>query len=108
MPAAAEVRTVTVGPQRLRVAVRPGRPNEAGHPPRPPLLLINGISLSADQNGFPHMKAAIAATAYLLPPAEGTFNGATPTGPAGGSAGGQPTSASGSPAAPPAPAVVKP
>ena len=43
MPAAAEVRTVTVGPQRLRVAVRPGRPNEAGHPPRPPLLLINGI-----------------------------------------------------------------
>ncbi len=43
MPPAAEVRTVTVGPQRLRVAVRPGRPNEAGRPPRPPLLLINGI-----------------------------------------------------------------
>lgn len=48
MPAAAEVpgsgvQSVTVGPQRLRVAVRPGRPNEAGHPPRPPLLLINGI-----------------------------------------------------------------
>jgi poly(3-hydroxyalkanoate) depolymerase len=43
MPAAAEVQTVTVGPQRLRVAVRPGRPNGAGHPPRPPLLLINGI-----------------------------------------------------------------
>ena len=43
MPAAAEVRTVTVGPQRLRVAVRPGRPNGAGLPPRPPLLLINGI-----------------------------------------------------------------
>jgi poly(3-hydroxyalkanoate) depolymerase len=43
MPRAAEVRTVTVGPQRLRVAVRPGRPNGAGLPPRPPLLLINGI-----------------------------------------------------------------
>jgi poly(3-hydroxyalkanoate) depolymerase len=48
MPPAAEVpgsgvQSVTVGPQRLRVAVRPGRPNEAGHPPRPPLLLINGI-----------------------------------------------------------------
>jgi poly(3-hydroxyalkanoate) depolymerase len=43
MPPAAEVRTVAVGSQRLRVAVRPGRPNEAGHPPRPPLLLINGI-----------------------------------------------------------------
>ena len=72
------------------------------------LLLVNGISLSADQNGFPHMKAAIAATAYLVPPAEGTFNGATPQGPAGGSAGAQPTGASGSPATPPAPAVVKP
>jgi poly(3-hydroxyalkanoate) depolymerase len=48
MPVAAEVprsqvQSITVGPQRLRVAVRPGRPNEAGHPPRPPLLLINGI-----------------------------------------------------------------
>jgi poly(3-hydroxyalkanoate) depolymerase len=48
MPVAAEVprsqvQSVTVGPQRLRVAVRPGRPNGAGHPPRPPLLLINGI-----------------------------------------------------------------
>jgi hypothetical protein len=35
----AEVRTVAVGPQRLRVAIRPGT-NEAGHPPRPPFLLI--------------------------------------------------------------------
>ena len=42
MPAAAEVRTVAVGPQRLRVAIRPGT-NGAGSPPRPPFLLINGI-----------------------------------------------------------------
>jgi poly(3-hydroxyalkanoate) depolymerase len=42
MPAAAEVGTLSVGPQRLRVAIRPGT-NGAGSPPRPPLLLINGI-----------------------------------------------------------------
>ena len=42
MPTAAEVRTLAVGPQRLRVAIRPGT-NGAGSPPRPPLLLINGI-----------------------------------------------------------------
>ena len=47
MPTAAEVprgqvRSVAVGPQRLRVAIRPGT-NGAGTPPRPPLLLINGI-----------------------------------------------------------------
>ena len=42
MPTAAEVRTVAVGGQRLRVAIRPGT-NGAGSPPRPPLLLINGI-----------------------------------------------------------------
>jgi poly(3-hydroxyalkanoate) depolymerase len=51
MPATAEVRTVTVGPQRLRVAVRPGRPNGAGHPPRPPLLLINGIGARLEALG---------------------------------------------------------
>src|SRR6266702_8336146 len=39
---ATEVRTVTVGGQQLRVAIRPG-PNEPGRPPRHPLLLINGI-----------------------------------------------------------------
>jgi poly(3-hydroxyalkanoate) depolymerase len=42
MPTAAEVRTVAVGGQRLRVAIRPGT-NEVGSPPRPPFLLINGI-----------------------------------------------------------------
>jgi fermentation-respiration switch protein FrsA (DUF1100 family) len=42
MSTTTEVRTVTVGGQRLRVAIRPG-PNEPGRPPRFPLLLINGI-----------------------------------------------------------------
>jgi len=36
------VQSVAIGPQRLRIAIRPGT-NEAGHPPRPPFLLINGI-----------------------------------------------------------------
>ena len=42
MSATNEVRSVEVGGQRLRVAIRPG-PNEPGPPPRFPLLLINGI-----------------------------------------------------------------
>ena len=36
-----------VGGQLLRVAIRPGR-NEAGRPPRVPLLLINGIGASLE------------------------------------------------------------
>jgi len=38
----AEVRTVTIGRQPVRVAIRRGR-NEPGQPPRVPLLLISGI-----------------------------------------------------------------
>jgi poly(3-hydroxyalkanoate) depolymerase len=47
MFATAEVRTVAVGGQLLRVAIRPG-PNEVGTPPRCPLLLINGIGASLE------------------------------------------------------------
>jgi poly(3-hydroxyalkanoate) depolymerase len=47
MSTTAEVRSVTVGAQRLRVAIRPG-PNEPGRPPRLPLLLINGIGASLE------------------------------------------------------------
>jgi poly(3-hydroxyalkanoate) depolymerase len=43
----AEGRSVTVNGQQLRVAVRPGRAAASG-PPRPPLLLINGIGASLD------------------------------------------------------------
>ena len=42
-----EVRSVTVGGQLLRVAVRPG-PNGQGRGPRLPLLLINGIGASLE------------------------------------------------------------
>ena len=42
-----EVRSVAVGGQLLRVAIRPG-PNEAGSAPRFPLLLINGVGASLE------------------------------------------------------------
>ncbi len=47
MSTTTEVRSVTVGGQLLRVAIRPGR-SEAGSPPRVPLLLINGIGASLE------------------------------------------------------------
>jgi len=47
MSTTTEFRSVTVGSQLVRVAIRPGR-NEAGSPPRLPLLLINGIGASLD------------------------------------------------------------
>jgi poly(3-hydroxyalkanoate) depolymerase len=51
MSTTAEVRTVTVGGQLLRVAIRPAAkpgPNGAGGAPRFPLLLINGIGASLE------------------------------------------------------------
>jgi hypothetical protein len=48
------------------------------------LLMVDGIALSASPQGFPHMKASVAATAFLVPRDEGTTNGATPSGPAAG------------------------
>ena len=50
MSTTTEVRSVTVGGQLLRVAVRPG-PNGEGRGPRPPLLLINGIGASLELLG---------------------------------------------------------
>ena len=50
MSTTTEVRSVTVGGQLLRVAVRPG-PNGRGGGPRPPLLLINGIGASLELLG---------------------------------------------------------
>ena len=47
MPATAEVRTVAVRGQRLRVAITSG-PNGPGREPRIPLLLINGIGASLE------------------------------------------------------------
>jgi poly(3-hydroxyalkanoate) depolymerase len=52
MSTTAEVRSVRVGGQLLRVAVRPGLsgpgPGSGGQPPRVPLLLINGIGASLE------------------------------------------------------------
>jgi type IV pilus assembly PilO-like protein len=68
------------------------------------LLTIDGLALTAAGQGFPHMKAAVAATAYLLPADEGLTNGATPTTPPAGAA--QPVkSTSTTGAAPPAAAA---
>ncbi|HVE69230.1 MAG TPA: hypothetical protein VNB64_11675 [Solirubrobacteraceae bacterium] len=72
------------------------------------LLLVDGISLTAAGDGFPKMKASIAATAYLLPANQGLFDGATPQGPSAATAG-QPVSAGDSAGGPPtAPATVTP
>jgi hypothetical protein len=50
------------------------------------LLMVDGIALTASPQGFPHMKASVAATAFLVPQDQGTTNGATPTAPAPASA----------------------
>jgi poly(3-hydroxyalkanoate) depolymerase len=46
--APSRVRSILAGSQRLRVAVRPGRPGPRGAAGRVPLLLINGIGASLD------------------------------------------------------------
>lgn len=67
------------------------------------LMTINAISLVPGPTGFPQITASVSATTYIVPPTEGPFGGATPTGPA-------PTtpaqaSTSGSSTTPPAAAV---
>jgi hypothetical protein len=69
------------------------------------LLLVDGIALTAAGDGFPKMKASIAATAYLLPTSQGLFDGASPQGPSASTA--TPVSA-GSPGTPTPPATVTP
>ena len=51
------------------------------------LLTIDGISLSTSAKGYPRVKAAVAATAYLLPPDQGLTGGATAAGPAAAGSG---------------------
>jgi hypothetical protein len=64
------------------------------------LLTVDGISLSASQGGFRHVKADVVATAYLLPDAQGLMGGATPTGPAQSAVGTAAATAGSGPAAP--------
>lgn len=73
------------------------------------LLMVDGIALSASSGGFPHMKAQVAATAFLVPQDQGPTNGATPSGPAsGGSAKSVSTTGAASPTPPTAAAGAKP
>ena len=47
------------------------------------LVTLDGFALSADPKlGFPHLDANFVVTTYLVPPAQGTTAGATPTEPA--------------------------
>ncbi len=46
------------------------------------LLTFDGVAITASRKGFPKVKAAVAATAYLLPADQGLTAGATPQGPA--------------------------
>jgi hypothetical protein len=44
-------------------------------------MTLDGISLTAAPQGFPHIQASVAATTYLLPATQGLTNGASPSGP---------------------------
>ena len=46
------------------------------------LLTIDSFKFSSEQDSFPALKAEVSATVYLVPKAEGTTAGATPSGPA--------------------------
>ncbi|MGI8592880.1 MAG: hypothetical protein ACR2ML_00660 [Solirubrobacteraceae bacterium] len=48
------------------------------------LLTVDGIGLSVGPEGFPTIKASVAATAYLFPTEQGTVGGASPQGPVAG------------------------
>lgn len=56
-------------------------------------MTLDGIALSAAPQGFPRIKADVAATTYLLPAGQGLTNGASPSAPAAadGSAGSTPS-----------------
>ena len=52
------------------------------------LVTVDGFALNQSKiYGFPRVSASVAATAYVLPPEEGAFNGATPEAPAAGGSG---------------------
>jgi len=71
------------------------------------LVTIGGIAMTKGNDGFPQVGVTMAASAYLLPPSQGLFAGATAQGPAGGTAATPSPPATANPSAPPA-AVVRP
>jgi Tfp pilus assembly protein PilO len=50
------------------------------------LLSLDGLQLQPDTTGFPHIRATVNATSYLVSPLEGATGGATAAGPAGATA----------------------
>jgi Tfp pilus assembly protein PilO len=50
------------------------------------LLSLDGLQLQPDTAGFPHIRATVNATSYLVSPLEGATAGATAAGPAGATA----------------------
>ena len=70
------------------------------------LISLNAISLGPGPRGFPQIAATVAATTYLLPAAQGVQAGATPTGPAGASATGGQSVATGAPGVSVSPAAI--
>jgi hypothetical protein len=61
------------------------------------LMTLNAFSLGPATQGFPAITASISATTYLVPAAQGLFNGATPVGPGAASAQSASTTRSSSP-----------
>jgi hypothetical protein len=49
------------------------------------LMTLNAFSFGAGPQGFPSITASISATDYLVPAAQGIFDGATPAGPSSSS-----------------------
>jgi hypothetical protein len=69
------------------------------------LMTLNAFSFGAGPQGFPSITASISATDYLVPAAQGIFDGATPAGPSSSST---PVSGAASATFPPPTAAVTP
>lgn len=69
------------------------------------LMTLNAFSFGAGPSGFPSITASISATDYLVPAAQGIFDGATPAGPSSTST---PVSGAASAAFPPPTAAIAP
>jgi hypothetical protein len=66
------------------------------------LMTINTFSFDTNTDQFPHIKATVHATVYLAPKAQGVSAGASPQGPANGTATPPPSSTTASASTPPA------
>lgn len=70
------------------------------------LLRLESIDLQIDADGFPHIRAEIGASSYLVPATQGLTAGATPEGPAATPPATAAAPAPGGPAVPTTPATV--